>query len=145
MTTAGTFEHGMSVLQLRTEPDDAAGGPTAGARLLAARDVGRSRPATTRSLLSWNGLAIGALAEAGAVLDRPDWVTAAREAADDVSSAGTCRTVAGGVRRGTAGRPTRRPRSSDLADFADGLLALHQATGDRRYLTSSGDSTRVSP
>src|SRR6202034_2197638 len=49
--------------------------------LLTARE-GRTRPARDDKVVAaWNGMAIGALAEAGVLFDRPDLVTAAEEAA----------------------------------------------------------------
>ena len=78
---------------------------------------------------AWNGLAVAALAEAGALLDRPDLVAAAR---------GRCRLlldvhlVDGRLRRtsrdGAAGGAAGV--LEDYADLAEGLLALHPATGD---------------
>ena len=68
----GTFEHGTSVLQLRATRTTRAL-VTIRPRLLAARDA-RPQPARDDKVVAaWNGLAIAALAEAGRLLDRPDW------------------------------------------------------------------------
>ena len=70
--TAGTFEHGASTLQLAADPDDPARWDRVRAALLAAR-AARPQPARDDKVVTaWNGLAIAALAEGGAALDRPD-------------------------------------------------------------------------
>ncbi len=70
VTEAGTFEDGASVL-VRTEQ------PWPREALRHIRD-GRVRPARDdKVVLAWNAWAVQALAEAGALLDRPDWVAAA--------------------------------------------------------------------
>ena len=68
------------------------------------------------------------------MLDRPDWVAVAR--ADD-----SRHLVDGRWRRASRdGRPADAQATlADLADFADGLLALHQACGERRYLDLAGE------
>ncbi|MGV9775565.1 thioredoxin domain-containing protein, partial [Streptosporangium sp. NPDC003464] len=77
----GTFEHGTSVLQLLSDPDDAERAARVRAALLSAR-ARRVRPGRDDKVVAaWNGLAIAALAEAGALFDRPDLVAAARAAA----------------------------------------------------------------
>ena len=77
----GTFEHGTSVLQLLADPDDAERFARVRSALLAAR-ARRVRPGRDDKVVAaWNGLAIAALAETGALFDRPDLVEAAREAA----------------------------------------------------------------
>ncbi|MGW0661253.1 thioredoxin domain-containing protein [Streptodolium elevatio] len=82
VTEAGTFEHGMSVLQLLADPDDPARYESVRERLFRAR-AERSRPARDDKVVAaWNGLAIAALAEAGALFDRPDLVEAAIAAGD---------------------------------------------------------------
>jgi Protein of unknown function, DUF255/Wax ester synthase-like Acyl-CoA acyltransferase domain len=84
VTEAGTFERGSSVLQLHTDPwpEDADRYASARSRLFAAR-ASRPRPARDDKVVAaWNGLAVAALADAGDLLGRPDWVDAAAAAAD---------------------------------------------------------------
>ena len=138
VTARGTFEHGASVLQLLSEPDDVARWVDVRSRLLAARD---QRPQPSRDdkvVAAWNGLAIAALAEAGALLDEPAWVQAARAAA----------TLVLDLHRDADGRLLRVSRDGrsgphggvldDHGCLADGLLALHQVTGERRWLDDAG-------
>ena len=136
VTEAGTFEHGTSVLQLRSEPDD----PERWARVRSVLYAARSRrPQPLRDdkvITAWNGMAILALAEAGAALDRPDWVTAASEAAELVLDR---HIVNGRLRRSSRGGVVGDAAGvlEDYALLADGLLALHQATGSPRWLTAA--------
>ncbi len=85
-SSEGNFE-GRNVLHVPGGvPPDEIGGELEGIResLLEARS-GRVRPALDDKVLcSWNALMISALAEAGAVLGRPDYVEAARQCADFV-------------------------------------------------------------
>jgi hypothetical protein len=77
VTERGTFEHGTSTLQLLTDPDDPAWFDDVRLRLARAR-AGRAQPGRDDKVVScWNGLAVSALAEAGAILDEPDWISAA--------------------------------------------------------------------
>src|SRR5580692_6677764 len=81
VTERGTFEHGASVLQRRTDPEDAGRLASVRSALLAAR-ASRVRPARDDKVVAaWNGLAISAFAEAGLLLGRPDFIAAAHEAA----------------------------------------------------------------
>ena len=137
VTDSGTFEHGTSTLQLLTDPDDPAWFGTVRSRLARAR-AERPQPARDDKVVtSWNGLAIAALAEAGAILDEPEWVTAAASCADLVLD----RHVADGQLR-RASRDGRVGEASGVADdhgnLAEGLLALHQATGEARWLVVAG-------
>jgi len=134
----GTFEHGTSTLQLRADPDDAVRWADVRDRLRKAR---ASRPQPMRDdkvVTSWNGLAIAALADAGALFDEPAWVEAARECAEtlmDVHRQGDRL-----VRASRAGRAGRHVGVlEDYADLAEGLLALYAATGEGRWLAWSGD------
>jgi uncharacterized protein YyaL (SSP411 family) len=137
VTPRGTFEHGSSVLQLRQDPDDAARWGDVRARLTAARDT-RAQPGRDDKIVAaWNGLAIAALADAGALLDEPAWVEAARVAAQHlldvhVDGDGRLRRVS---RDGVVGAPDGV--LDDYACLAAGLLALHQVTGDLQLLDAA--------
>jgi len=136
VSSAGTFEHDASVLQRTTEPDDPQRWERVRAGLLAAR-AARPQPGRDDKVVTeWNGMAITALAEAGGVLDRPEWVAAAAAAAELLL--GT-HIVEGRLRRssreGVVGQA-----AGVLADYAwltEGLLALHQATGVDRWLQAA--------
>ncbi|WP_214403244.1 thioredoxin domain-containing protein [Pseudonocardia lacus] len=133
VTPEGTFEHGASTLQLPRDPDDPRRWAEVRARLYAAR-AERPQPARDDKVVTaWNGLAITALAEAGAALDHPEWVGAAARAADLLLD---LHVVDGRLRRSSrAGRVGAAAGVlEDHACLADGLLALHQATGERRWL-----------
>ena len=88
-------------------------------------------------MTSWNGLAIAGLADAGLVLGRPDLVARAEECAELVVSR---HLVDGRLRRvsrdGVVG--TAAAVADDHGNLAEGLLALHQATGDARWLEAAG-------
>ena len=140
VTAGGTFEHGLSTLQLRRDPDDAGRWERVRAALEAAR-AGRPRPGRDDKVVaSWNGMAIAALAEAGALLGESTWVEAALAAAD----------LLVGVHLGAHGddrlcRTSRdgRPGGNDgvLDDYgsvAEGFLALYQVTGDDEWLAFAG-------
>ena len=82
VTEAGTFEHGQSTLQLLDDPADADRLADVRRRLLAARES-RPRPGRDDKVVAaWNGWLVDALVQASLVFDRPDWLEAAREAAD---------------------------------------------------------------
>ena len=137
VTATGTFEAGASTLQLRTDPDDPAWWATTRERLLAARS---SRPQPSRDdkvVTAWNGLAVAALADAGVLLQRADLVAAAERAATFVLDV---HLVDGMLRRTSrGGRVGAAPGVlDDHGDLAEGLLALHQATGERRWADAAG-------
>ncbi|MFB7665186.1 thioredoxin domain-containing protein [Kitasatospora sp. NPDC056138] len=134
----GTFEHGSSVLQLLGEPEDPADYQRIRARLFEAR---AQRPAPARDdkvVAAWNGLAIAALAETGALLDRPDLVEAAERAADLLLAVHL--TADGRLLRtsrdGKAGENTGV--LEDYADTAEGFLALYAVTGEAEWLDLAG-------
>ena len=150
VSVQGTFEGGASVLQLRrTDLLAAPGAPARWSRIrttLAAAREGRTRPGRDDKIVAgWNGLAVAALAEAGMVFERADWVAAAEQAAQHVVdmhwSAG---------HRGAAGLPELRRVSlgtelssapgvlEDYALLADGLLVLFSATGTTRWYEVAG-------
>ncbi|WP_300265864.1 DUF255 domain-containing protein [Microbacterium sp.] len=84
-------------------------------------------------ITGWNGLAIAALARAGAAFGEPSWVDAAAEAAPFVLE----------TNRGTDGQLVRMSLDriasaavatvADLALLAEGLFALAMATGDATW------------
>ncbi|WP_448621111.1 thioredoxin domain-containing protein [Geodermatophilus sp. URMC 65] len=138
VTDAGTFEHGTSTLQLLRDPDDPARLASVRERLTAAR-AQRPQPARDDKVVTaWNGLAIAALAEHGVLTGSPSSVEAARRAAVLLADV---HWVGGRLRRasrdGVAGAPAGV--LEDYGDAAEGLLALHQATGEGRWLELAGD------
>src|SRR5207302_10409443 len=80
---------------------------------------------------SWNALALRAFAEAGAALDRRDYVDVARRCADFL--------LASLLRDGVVLRTYKDGRAKitgfleDVAFLADALLTLYEATGEPIY------------
>jgi len=138
VTGSGTFEHGMSTLQLRTEPDAAHWWEGIRSRLLAARDLRPQPGRDDKVVTSWNGLAIAALSEAGVLLEDSTYVDAAQRCAQFLVDS---HLVDGRLRRasrqGVVG--AAMGVADDHGNLAEGLLALHQATGEPRWLTAAGD------
>jgi uncharacterized protein len=140
VTEAGTFEHGASVLQLRTDPPDGERLASVRARLLAAR-AERTRPGRDDKIVAaWNGLAIAALAEAGLLLGRPDFIAAASAAAEllvsvHMTAGRLARTSRNGQASGTAGV------LDDYGCVAEGLIALASVTNADRE-ADGGEATR---
>ncbi len=148
VTPRGTFEHGTSTLQLARDPwsADAPAGEAQRWEALRAKllRVRQPRPQPARDdkvVAAWNGLAIAALAETGALLDRPDLVEAAQSLADLLLAVHLV-PEDGGVRLrrvsrdGVVGEPPGM--LEDYADVAEGLLALHAVTGEASWLTVAG-------
>ncbi|MGY1820386.1 thioredoxin domain-containing protein [Geodermatophilus sp. SYSU D00079] len=138
VTARGTFEHGTSTLQLLRDPEDTARLASVSDRLGAAR-ARRPQPARDDKVVTaWNGLAIAALADHGALTGDQRSVAAARRAAGLVADV---HWVDGRLRRasrdGVAGAPAGV--LEDYGDLAEGLLALHQATAEGRWLELAGD------
>ncbi|HEX8761433.1 MAG TPA: thioredoxin domain-containing protein [Pseudonocardiaceae bacterium] len=136
VSSTGTFEHGTSVLQLPTDPDDADRWERVRTVLLAAR-AARSQPARDDKVVTeWNGMAITTLAEAGGILNRPGWTAAAAAAAELMLNT---HIVNGRLRRSSRDGVVGAA-AGVLADYAwliEGLLALHQATGVDRWLQAA--------
>ena len=143
VTRTGNFE-GHSILHVAEPPEKAAGElgmaqpeldallQASKAALLRARES-RVRPARDDKVLtSWNGLMLGAFAEAGAVLDRSDYVSYANQNA---------KFLLNHLRKGDRLlRTYREPRAAlngyleDYAFLVDGLITLHEATFDQDWL-----------
>jgi uncharacterized protein YyaL (SSP411 family) len=102
--------------------------------LLAARSA-RPRPLVDDKVLAdWNGLMIGAMAEAGQALAEPRYLDAARRAAAFVASRlrqPETGTLLHSFRLGQAKVPALL---DDYAFMIEGLLALQRATSERRWL-----------
>ena len=120
------FEHGRAIVR------GALDGPTK-QRLLALRSERPQPFRDDKAIASWNGLALAALAEASRRLDRDDWLDAAAELGGFLL----------GQLRGEDGRVLRSVRDGrvsgsgfldDHANVAHGLLELHVATGEIRWL-----------
>ncbi len=86
-------------------------------------------------LADWNGLMIAALAEAGAVFDRADWIDAARRAFDFIRE----RLGDGARLRHSycAGAVRGQGLLDDYANMARAALALYEARGDDAYLVQA--------
>lgn len=83
-------------------------------------------------IAAWNGFTIRALAEAGAALGRPDFTTAAREAASTLLEV---LRVEGRLHRIRIEGRTRIPAFlEDHASLGNALLSLHEATLEPRWL-----------
>jgi uncharacterized protein YyaL (SSP411 family) len=99
----------------------------------AARTSQPPPPLDDKVLTGLNGLAIGALADAGVRFARPDWIEAARDAADAVLARAGDGT-APLVRASLDGRPSDAVATlEDYGGLAGGLLRLALATGQPRY------------
>jgi uncharacterized protein YyaL (SSP411 family) len=137
VTPAGTFEHGSSVLALPADPAEPERFARVRAELHAARAL-RPQPARDDKVVaSWNGLAIAALAEAGALFEEPTWVDAAGRAATLLRDV---HLVDGRLRR-TSRHGRVGPNAGVLDDYgnvAEGLLTLYQVTGELAWLELAG-------
>ena len=83
VTKSGTFEHGLSTLQLRGAPD-AARLASVSQRLLEVRSARFAPPRDDKVVASWNGLAIDALVTAALVFGERPWLDLAVRAAQVV-------------------------------------------------------------
>jgi uncharacterized protein YyaL (SSP411 family) len=129
VNSAGTFEAGMSVLQLPAEPEDY----DRFARIRNALSAARaSRPQPGRDdkvVTAWNALAITALAEAGTGASEPTWVDAAVECGEQLFAT---HVESGRVRRASLGSAVGEAIGvlEDYACLAVAAATLFQATGD---------------
>jgi uncharacterized protein YyaL (SSP411 family) len=129
------FEHGRFVVRGELEPE-------LREHVLAIR-AQRPQPfRDDKAVASWNGLALAALAEAAYRLEREDWLVEARELGEFLL----------GPLADTEGRLLRSLRDGrlsgpgfldDYANVANGLLELHAATGDARYLHEANQLARL--
>ena len=120
------FEHGRSIVRGTL-------GPELRARLLAERERRPQPGLDDKVLSSWNGLALAALAESARRLERADWLGAAVGVAEFVL--GPLSAEDGRLHRSwREGKVSGEGFLDDYANVAHGLLELHVATGDVRWL-----------
>ncbi|HEX6970135.1 MAG TPA: thioredoxin domain-containing protein [Micromonosporaceae bacterium] len=142
VTEEGNFEHGTTVLRLARDVDEADPAVTQRwqrirARLRAARDR-RPQPARDDKVVAaWNGLAVTALAEHAMITGDRAAGTAARRIAEVLADR---HIVEGRLRRvsrdGVVGEPAGV--LEDYGCVAEAFCAVHQLTGEGRWLTLAG-------
>jgi uncharacterized protein YyaL (SSP411 family) len=120
------FEHGRSIIRGQVDAELR--------RSLFEERQRRAKPLRDdKAIASWNGLALAALAEAGRRLDRRDWVEQAAELGDFLLT--RLSDEEGRLRRSHRdGRTSGAGFLDDYANVAHGLLELHVATGELRWL-----------
>jgi uncharacterized protein YyaL (SSP411 family) len=137
VTAEGNWE-GHNILNRLDHPDhadDATEAELARCRglLLEAR-APRIRPGLDDKILAdWNGLMIAALADAGLVFERQDWIALASRAFAFIRDRMTGED--GRLRHSWRDGRARHPASvDDYANLSRAALVLHEATGDPAYL-----------
>ena len=143
----GNFEHGTTVLSMPYPLAQVARSMSLEEPLLRARledirtrlRVARtSRAAPQRDgkvITAWNALAIRAFAEAGAALERPDYIDIASTCADFVLEHLVRDAVVYRIWNGGEGRIIGF--LDDVANLGDALLTLYEATGEPRYFSAA--------
>ena len=103
----------------------------------------RVRPATDAKVLtSWNGLMIAGLADAGRILHRQDYIDASTKAAGFILK--ELKTQDGRLHRSYAqGESKLQGYLDDYAFLVHGLLRLHLATQDDRWLEQAIAITKI--
>ena len=86
-------------------------------------------------LTAWNGLMLASFAEAGVILNRPDYTQAARRNAEFVLS--NLRENGRVLRTWKDGRAKFNAYLEDYAFLSEGLLTLFETTGELRWLKES--------
>jgi uncharacterized protein YyaL (SSP411 family) len=128
------FEHGRSVIRGELSADERA-------RLFEVREQRPKPLRDDKAITAWNGLALAALAEAGRRLERADYLDAARRLGEFIlgplsDGDRLHRTFRAGEAKGTG-------YLEDYADAAHGLLELHVATGELRWLQETNRLARL--
>lgn len=135
VTSAGTFEHGSSVLQLLRDPEgnaDVDRWRRVREALLAARQHRVQPGRDDKAVTAWNGLTITALVEASIALDRNDLLDAAAGCAAELLE---LHLRDGRLRRASLGGRVSEGDGvlEDYGTLATGLLSLYQVTGEWRW------------
>jgi uncharacterized protein YyaL (SSP411 family) len=129
------FEHGRSIIRGEVVEETRA-------RLFELREQRPKPLRDDKAIASWNGLALAALAEAAWRLERPDWADAARDLGAFLL--GPLSGEDGRLRRSRRdGRTSGPGYLDDYANVAHGLLELHVATGELRWLEEANRLARL--
>jgi len=129
------FEHGRLIIRGEVDPE-------LRRRLWEVREERPKPLRDDKAIAAWNGLALTALAEAGRRLDRDDFLAAARAIAEFLL--GPLSDGEGRLRRSyRAGKVSNPGYLEDYADVARGLLELHVATGELRWLEEANRLARL--
>ncbi len=141
VTSRGNFE-GKNVLAFSGTWEDRQALAEARRRLFEAREQ-RVRPERDEKVLtSWNGLMLGAFAEAGESLERDDYLEVAEHNAafllDQLRSAG-----GGLLHTWRDGQAKGRGYLEDYTHLVDGLIALYHATFAPRWYVAAAELTQL--
>jgi hypothetical protein len=129
------FEHGRLIVRGELEAE-------LRARVLALRDERPQPFRDDKALASWNGLALAAIAEAAYRLERDDWLVAARALGEFLL--GPLSADDGRLFRSVRdGRTSGHGFLDDYANVANGLIELHAATGEVRWLLEANRLARL--
>jgi uncharacterized protein len=138
VTEAGNFE-GKNILHLAdgAAAERPAGLDAARAALLAARAERVWPGLDDKRLTSWNALAISALAEAGAVLGRPDYLEAATRCAEFLTTTMRYPETGHLLRTYKDGRAHLNAYLEDHAFLVEALLTLYEASFDPHWFAEA--------
>jgi hypothetical protein len=141
VTDRGTFEHGLSTLQLPADPDPVRWAEVR-RRLFEAREQ-RARPGRDDKVVAaWNGWLVVSLVEAALVCDRPEWLAAARSAGELLWrlhwADGRLRRTSRHGRAGSAAGILE-----DYAAMTQACVRLAGATGDAHWVERATTLARV--
>jgi uncharacterized protein YyaL (SSP411 family) len=138
VTSAGNWEGHNILFRPLGAPLQRPGDVEAARQLLFDRREHRVRPGLDDKVLTeWNAMAVAALAEAGAALDRADWLVAAEGLGDF---------LLGNLRRASDGRWLRSWQgtsarhlayAADYAWLVEAFIQLAEATGRARWVTEA--------
>ena len=137
VTPRGNFDDGTTVLHIADAGQDLGDERVQRIRsaLFAAREQRVHPGRDDKVLTAWNALALRAFAEAGAALQRTDWIDIARECAEFLCA----ELIRDGVvlRTWKDGEAKITGFLEDVSFLADALLVLYEATGEPRWFTEA--------
>ncbi len=132
VTRGGTFEDGLSTLQLRGRPDFAKLEEVAG--LLLQERTNRFRPASDNLVVAaWNGWMISSLVTGALIFNEPGWLELAQRAAEHLASV---HLVDGRLRRSSRDGQVDPAEggADDYGAVIEAFTALAAATGDPTWM-----------